>query len=86
MAILLAVFISVSRSYMSNYSPNLHLTAKTNKKSNEMYEARLQMLTTFIQRSMFHNCKSMVTLPIMKFPLVLKVVRYLTVFVMFRQV
>lgn len=38
---------------MSNYSPNLHLTAKTNKKSNEMYEARLKMLTTFIQRSIF---------------------------------
>lgn len=71
---------------MSNYSPNLHLTAKTNKKSNEMYEARLKMLTTFIKRSMFHNCKSMVTLPIMKFPLVLKVVRYLTAVVMFRQV
>lgn len=85
MAILLAVFISVSRSYMYNVKLQ-SLLAFHSKKSNEMYEARLKMLTTFIQRSMFHNCKSMVTLPIMKFPLVLKVVRYLTAFVMFRQV
>lgn len=69
---------------MLNYSFNLYLIVKINKKLNEMYEVRFKMLIIFIKRSMFYNCKSMVILLIMKFLLVFKVVRYLIVFVMFR--